>query len=98
MDNHCLDALAERLHRARQWAWGVFDYRVPGAARDLSWSLIALARDYDPETYSRWPRAHALEPEHMVQALDLATDIAGLIRKADKLQPNLIRSGGVGHE
>ena len=90
------NALVEQLRRARQWAWGVFDHRVPGAARDLAWALIALARDHDPETYSPWLRVGALESAQLTQALDLAADIARVIRKADELQPMLVRDGEVG--
>ena len=90
------NALVEQLRRARQWAWGVFDNRVPGAARDLAWALIAMARDHDPETYSPWLRVGALEPARLTQALELAADIARLIRKADELQPMLVRDGEVG--
>lgn len=93
--NHATNALVEQLRRARQWAWGVFDQRVPGAARDLAWALIAMARDHDPETYSPWLRVGALEPDRMTKAIDLAADIARLIRKADKLQPHLVRDGEV---
>ncbi len=90
------NALVEQLRCARQWAWGVFDRRVPGAARDLAWALIALTRDHDPETYSPWSRVGALEAAQLFQALDLASDIARLIRKADRLQPNLVRDGEAG--
>ena len=90
------NALVEQLRRARQWAWGVFDQRVPGAARDLAWALIAMARDHDPETYSPWLRVGALESAQLTQALDLAADIARVIRKADELQPMLVRDGEVG--
>ena len=90
------NALVEQLRRARQWAWGVFDHRVPGAARDLAWALIAMARDHDPETYSPWLRVGALETAQQILALELATDIARLIRKADELQPTLIRDGEAG--
>lgn len=90
------NALVEQLRRARQWAWGVFDHRVPGAARDLAWALIALARDHDPETYSPWLRVDALESAQLSQALELAADIARLIRRADELQPMLVRDGEVG--
>ena len=86
----------EQLRRARQWAWGTFDNRVPGAARDLAWALIALARDHDPETYSPWLRVDALESAQLSQALELAADIARLIRRADELQPMLVRDGEVG--
>ena len=89
------NALVEQLRRARQWAWGVFDHRVPGAARDLAWALIALARDHDPETYSPWLRVGALESAQLTQALDLAADIARVIRRADELQPMLVRDGEV---
>jgi len=85
------DALVEHLRRARQWAWDVHEHRVPGVARDLAWALIELVRDHDPETYSPWSQARALEPEHLNQALELAAELARLIRKADKLQPHLIR-------
>lgn len=85
------NALVEQLRRARQWAWGVFDHRVPGVARDLAWTLIALARDHDPETYSPWLRVGALETAQQILALELATDIARLVRKADELQPMLVR-------
>ncbi len=88
--------LVEQLRRARKWAWGVFDHRVPGAARDLAWALIAMARDHDPETYSPWLRVGALETAQQILALELATDIARLIRKADELQPMLVRDGKVG--
>ncbi len=94
--NHATNGLVEQLRRARQWAWGVFDQRVPGAARDLAWALIAMARDHDPETYSPWLRVGALEPDRMTKTIDLAADIARLIRKADKLQPHLVRDGEVG--
>lgn len=90
------NGLVEQLRRARQWAWGVFDHRVPGAARDLAWALIAMARDHDPETYSPWLRASALETTQQILALELASDIARLIRKADRLQPHLLRDGGAG--
>ena len=90
------NALVEQLRRARQWAWGVFDHRVPGAARDLAWALIALARDHDSETYSPWLRVDALESAQLSQALELAADIARLIRRADELQPMLVRDGEVG--
>lgn len=90
------NALVEQLRRARQWAWSVHDQRVPGTARDLAWALIGLVRDHDPETYSPWLRVGALEPAQIVQAIDLAADIARVIGKADKLQPNLIRDGGAG--
>ena len=90
------NALVEQLRRARQWAWGVFDHRVPGAARDLAWALIALARDHDPETYSPWLRVGALESAQLTQALDLAADIARVIRRADELQPMLVRDGEAG--
>ena len=63
------NALVEQLRRARQWAWGVFDHRVPGAARDLAWALIALARDHDPETYSPWLRVDALESAQLRKEL-----------------------------
>jgi hypothetical protein len=89
-------ALVEHLRRARKWAWAVFDNRVPGAARDLAWALIAMARDHDPETYSPWSRVGALEPDRLIQALDLAADIARLIRKADRLQPSLVRNAEAG--
>ena len=89
--NPATNALVDQLRRARQWAWGVFDHRVPGAARDLAWALIAMARDHDPETYSPWLRVGALEPAQLTQALDLAADIARLVRKADELQPMLVR-------
>lgn len=89
------NGLVEQLRRARQWAWGVFDRRVPGAARDLAWALIALARDHDPETYSPWLRVGALESAQQILALELATDIARLICKADELQPMLVRDGEV---
>lgn len=89
------NALADQLRRARQWAWGVHDQRVPGAARDLAWALIAMARDHDPETYAPWLRTEALAPERLSQAIDLASDIARLIRKADALQPNLVRNGEI---
>lgn len=91
-----VNAIAEHLRRARQWAWTVFDYRVPGVSRDLAWSLIALARDHDPETYSPWLNVEALEPAKLAQALGLATEIARLIRNADRLQPNPICDGGAG--
>lgn len=94
--NPDVNALVEQLRRARKWAWGVFDNRVPGAARDLAWALIAMARDHDPETYSPWSRVGALEPERLFRALDLAADIARLIRKADDLQPSLVRNAEVG--
>ena len=90
------NGLVEHLRRARQWAWGVFDRRVPGAARDLAWALIALARDHDPNTYSPWLRVNALEPGQLIQAANLAADIARLIRKADRLQPHLVRDGEAG--
>ena len=90
------DALVEQLRRARQWAWGVFDHRVPGAARDLAWALIALARDHDPDTYSPWLRVGALDPAQLIRALSLAGEIARAIRKADELQPNLVRNGEAG--
>lgn len=90
------DSLVDQLRRARQWAWQVHDHRVPGAARDLSWALIQLARDHDPDTYSPWARVPALEPAQMNGALSLAGDIARLIRKADELQPMLVRKGGAG--
>ena len=89
--NPATDALVEQLRRARQWAWGVFDRRIPGAARDLAWALIAMARDHDPETYSPWLRVGALETAQLTKALELATDIAQLVRKADELQPTLVR-------
>lgn len=94
--NHSTNALVEQLRRARQWAWGVFDQRVPGAARDLAWALIVMARDHDPETYPPWLRVGALETAQQILALELATDIARLIRKADDLQPTLIREGEAG--
>lgn len=47
------NALVEQLRRARLWAWSVHDQRVPGAARDLSWALIAFTRDHDPDTPAR---------------------------------------------
>ena len=94
--NPATDALVDQLRRARLWAWGVFDQRVPGAARDLAWALIAMARDHDPETYSPWSRVGALETAQQILALELATDIARLIRKADELQPMLVRDGEVG--
>jgi hypothetical protein len=87
------DALVEQIRRARQWAWDVFDHRVPGVARDLAWALIELARDHDPETYSPWLQASALEADRLALALDLAADISHLIRKADRLQPRLVREG-----
>lgn len=90
------DALVEQLRRARQWAWGVFDHRVPGAARDLAWALISLARDHDPDTYSPWLRVGALDSAQLGRALSLAGEIARAIRKADELQPNLVRNGGAG--
>ena len=90
------NSLVEQLRRARKWAWGVFDNRVPGAARDLAWALIAMARDHDPETYSPWSRVGAVEPDRLTQALDLAADIARLIRKADRLQPSLVRNAEAG--
>ena len=83
--------LAEQLRRARLWAWGVFDQRIPGAARDLAWALIAMARDHEPETYSPWLQVGALETAQQILALELATDIARLVRKADELQPMLVR-------
>ena len=93
--NPATNALVDQLRRARQWAWGVFDHRVPGAARDLAWALIAIARDHDPETYSPWLRVGALETAQITKALELATDIARLVRKADELQPMLVRDGEV---
>lgn len=90
-----VNSLVEQLRRARQWAWEVHDNRVPGVARDLAWALIAMTRDHDPDTYSPWSRAGALEPERLFQALTLSGDIARLIRKADALQPHLVRSGRV---
>lgn len=90
------NALVEQLRRARQWAWSVHDQRVPGTARDLAWALIALTRDHDPETYSPWLRVGALKPAKLVQAIDLAADIARVIGKADRLQPNLVRDGRAG--
>jgi len=74
----------------------VHDRRVPGAARDLAWALIGLARDHDPDTYSPWLRAGALEPAQLAKAIDLATDIARVIGKADRLQPNLVRDREAG--
>ena len=88
--------LAEQLRRARLWAWGVFDQRVPGAARDLAWALIAMAGDHDPETYPPWLQVGALDTAKQMLALELATDIARLVRKADELQPTLVRDGEVG--
>jgi hypothetical protein len=93
---HQTNALVEQLRRARQWAWGVFDHRVPGAARDLAWAMIAMARDHDPDTYSPWLRVEALEPDRLTRAIELANDIARLIRKADRLQPHLVRNGEAG--
>lgn len=90
------NALVEQLRCARQWAWGVFDHRVPGAARDLAWALIGMARDHDPETYSPWLRVGALESAQLTKALELAADIARLVRKADELQPMLVRDREVG--
>ena len=90
------DALVEQLRRARQWAWSVFDHRVPGAARDLAWALIALARDHDPDTYSPWLRVGALDPAQLGRALSLASEIARAIRKADELQPDLVRNAEAG--
>ena len=89
------NGLVEQLRRAQQWAWGVFDQRVPGAARDLAWALIAMARDHDPDTYSPWLRVGALETAQQILALELATEIARLVRKADELQPMLVRDGEV---
>ena len=86
-----INTLAEQLCRARQWAWGVFDNRIPGASRDLAWALIGLCRDFDPQTYNPWLHVLALEPETMAAALDLAGDVARLIRRADALQPQRIR-------
>ena len=83
--------LSEHIHRARIWAWSVHDARGMGVARDLAWALICLARDYDPATYAPWSQANALEPAQMNKALNLATGIARLIRRADALQPHLVR-------
>lgn len=91
-----MEALVEQLRRARHWAWQVFDHRVPGAARDLAWALIALTRDHDPDTYGPWLRVDAVEPSRLAQALDLATAIARLIREADGLQPGLVRDEETG--
>ena len=90
------NTLVDQLRCARQWAWAVFDNRVPGVARDLAWALIAMARDHDPETYSPWLRVGALETAQQILALELAADIARLVRKADELQPTLIRNGETG--
>lgn len=89
-------ALVDQLRRARQWAWDVHDQRVPGAARDLAWAMIGLCRDHDPGTYSPWLRVGALEPDRLREAIDLASEVARLIRKADVLQPNLVRNGNAG--
>lgn len=91
-----VDALVEYLHRAGRWAWHVFDHRVSGIARDLAWALANLARDHDPDLSSPWMSDQASQAERLTQALDLAADIARLIRKADKLQPHLIRKEEAG--
>lgn len=83
----------DHLLRARQWAWAIFDHRVPGAARDLAWALIGLINDHDPKTYSPWLKVDALEPARQADAIRLAGDIARLIQKADELQPHLVRGG-----
>lgn len=88
--------LIENLRRARAWAWDIHDQRVPGVARNLAWAMIGLASDHDPEPYGPWSKAKALEPSQLVAALSLMTDIARLVRKADELQPNLVRGGEVG--
>ena len=89
-----IQAQTEYLQRARIWVWEVCEHRRPGAARDLAWALIGLARDHDPETYSPWLVVSALEPATLSLAINLANDIARLIRKADALQPNLVRKKG----
>lgn len=85
--------LVESIRRARIWAWKVHGQRIPGPARDLAWSMIGLTNDHDPFTYGPWSKATALEPDQLIAALDLATEIARLIRKADELQPSLVRGG-----
>lgn len=85
-----VEALTDQLRRARVWAWSIFELRAPGTARDLAWATINLARDHDPDTYSPWLNVPALEPEALRRAVDLASDIARLIRKADTLQPHLM--------
>lgn len=89
-------ALGDQLRRAKLWAWIVFNNRVLGVSRDLAWTLIALVRDHDPANYSPWFKVEALEPVKLAQALDVATEIARLIRKADRLQPHLVRDGRAG--
>lgn len=89
-------ALVERLRQAHKWAWHVFESRNPGVARDLAWALTGLARDHDPDTYVPWSRPRATEPAQLVQALELAGEIARAIRTADGLQPHLVRNGEVG--
>ena len=90
-DRATIAKLTDHICRARLWAWTVHDDRIPGAARDLAWALIGLARDYDPATYAPWSQTEALEPAQMNEALSLAIEIARLIRKADALQPHLVR-------
>lgn len=90
------DAMVEHLRRARLWAWDVFDHRTSGVASELAWALIGLARDHDPDTYSPWLAARCLEQDRLKQAIELANGIARLIRKADALQPHLIRDRKAG--
>ena len=93
---HETNELVEQLRRARRWAWSVFEHRVPGTSRDLAWALIAMSRDHDPDTYSPWLKVDALEPKQLIQAIDVASDIVRVIRKADLLQPHLVRDGEAG--
>lgn len=88
--NPSIHDLIAHLRRARIWAWEVFNQRRPGPSRDLAWSLINLAKDHDPDTYSPWLKICALEPEALRQAIELAHEICRLIRKADAHRPDLI--------
>ena len=90
-----IQAQTEYLQRARIWAWEVCEHRRPGTARDLALALIGLSRDHDPETYAPWLVIPTFEPATLSLAINLANDIARLIRKADALQPSLVKKKGV---
>ena len=77
--------LAQELERARLWGWEIHDNRIPGAARDLAWTLVSHARSYQPE------RIGDANLSELVGAVQVARAIAKLIKQADAFEPQCVR-------